>query len=391
MCRRHRHQSNAWAAALLPTEHRLALLDEGLGRLAVILARQRFVDDFLDLVRPFLDCPLCECLEHELRSLQRDRRIRGEIVGKRVSELERGGLPRDIEQSHPQAIIKPKQAPGEEHELGVGETNLSEKQVAVERPIYDAEPRCWYAHACSLIANPHVAGKCEAASAPNAKAVNSCDRRLWTIAHSDCGCFSRRFIDAPGLDRVAELGKLRDVSARAKMAASAGENDDANILPPAHIVEDITKPPPHGERERVALVRTVERHGRNACRVDVGQNIIADVLHLADLRTLRIPVHSSNHTSLRGSVLRAVAVAVPVLRQLGQFDHEIAGCFWVEKYDPAIAMPDHRLLLFEADTLGAQLGHCGADILDLEADVEEPLSVLGDPPACSSGGFVGLE
>src|SRR5262249_48784909 len=67
---------------------------------------------------------------------------------------------------------------------------------------------------------------------------------------------------------------------------------------PSHIVEDIVKPPPHGERERVALVRAVERHGRNARGVDLGQNIIADVLHLADLRTLGIPKHPA-HSAAR--------------------------------------------------------------------------------------------
>src|SRR5262249_14693269 len=96
-------------------------------------------------------------------------------------------------------------------------------------------------------------------------------------------------------------------------------------------------------------------------------------------------------TSLLGSVLRALVLPVPVLRQFGQFNHQVTGCFWVQKDDPAITMPDHRLLLLEADTLGAKLDHCRVDILDLKADVEEPISVLGDPPARSGVGFVGFK
>jgi hypothetical protein len=88
-------------------------------------------------------------------------------------------------------------------------------------------------------------------------------------------------------------------------------------------------------------------------------------------------------TSLHGSALRALALPVSVLRQFGQFDHQITGCLWVQEHDPAITMPDHRFLLLETNALGAKLGHCRVDILDLEAEVEEPLAVLGDPPARS--------
>jgi hypothetical protein len=58
--------------------------------------------------------------------------------------------------------------------------------------------------------------------------------------------------------------------------------------------------------------------------------------------------------------LRALALPVPVLRQFGQFDHQITGCFRIKEHDLAITVPDHRFLPLEADTLGGVFSRVAA-------------------------------
>src|SRR6185503_7069077 len=67
--------------------------------------------------------------------------------------------------------------------------------------------------------------------------------------------------------------------------------------------------------------------------------------------------------------------------QLGELDQDVAGGGWIEERDAAATMAGARLLVDQLDALGAQLVQRAVDVLDLEAEVEQALALLGDPLA----------
>jgi hypothetical protein len=66
-------------------------------------------------------------------------------------------------------------------------------------------------------------------------------------------------------------------------------------------------------------------------------------------------------------------------RQFGQFDQHVAGRRRIEERDTRAAMTDPRCLVAQPNPFRLQFGERAVDVLDLEADMEQSLALLGDP------------
>ena len=79
-------------------------------------------------------------------------------------------------------------------------------------------------------------------------------------------------IDVRIFDAVADLGEFGDVGAAAEVAARAGHYNHPNIGTPGKSDVDIGQAAPHRQRHRIPLVRPVERHHGNPCRIHLHQD-----------------------------------------------------------------------------------------------------------------------
>src|SRR5581483_6710122 len=125
------------------------------------------------------------------------------------------------------------------------------------------------------------------------------------------------------------------------------------------------------------IVTTATAALRRSTTMSVGDNWMADGMVAPGMRQSRL--------------LGGLRMAVTLLRHLGQLDHEAARRFRIEEHDATIAMADHGLLGLESHAFAPQLTHCRIDVLDLEADVEEPFAALCDPAAGAGLGPIRLQ
>ena len=219
-----------------------------------------------------------ERVQDELGASDREGRVDHHPGGERLGRVERGfALARQlIDETHLQGRPAVEALGGEQDPLGVGESDQGQQRAALVGVVDDAEPRGRNAEVGARLGDPEVARLGEPEAAADAIAGDRRDGRLGDVPDGLAAGDHRLFVAGAVLGTAAHLVELRNVGARAEIAAGASEDHHTGLAILLQGTEDCREPPPHVEGHAIAALGPVQGHDDDPGIVAIDQNHVFD-------------------------------------------------------------------------------------------------------------------